>query len=73
MLKTFLQGAKADEILLTGKFAILTLGDVKGMAVDFGGGYEERAILELTLSHGQTVQVDQKELKTVDFIYYKES
>lgn len=73
LLKTFLQSSQGDDMVLAGGFSVFSMGDVKSMNADFGGGYEERAILEVVLSHGQVIRTDQKRIESVDFIYHKES
>ena len=45
---------------------LITLSDVKNLTFSFAAGYEERANLDLLLSHEITIQAQQLVIKHVD-------
>ena len=65
-LRSLLQSTYAQEKLKKIKVGLITLSDVKNLTFSFAAGYEERANLDLLLSHEITIQAQQLVIKHVD-------
>lgn len=71
-LRSLLQSTYAQEKLKKIKVGLITLSDVKNLTFSFAAGYEERANLDLLLSHEIIIQTQQLKIKRVDVDVHNE-
>lgn len=57
---------KANQLFDTIKCGLVRTSDVQNLTIPFGAGYEERAEIQLTLSHNFTIEYQQNRIETVD-------
>lgn len=57
---------KANQLFDTIKCGLVRTSDVQNLTIPFGAGYEERAQIQLTLSHNFTIEYEQNRIETVD-------
>lgn len=57
---------KANQLFDTMKCGLVRTSDVQDLTIPFGAGYEERAQIQLTLSHNFTIEYQQNRIETVE-------
>lgn len=57
---------KANQLFASIKTGLVRTSDVQNLTIPFGGGYEERAEIQLTLSHDFNIEYKQNRIDSVD-------